>query len=102
MCGLEVDSKWLLKFPGSWVTMILILLIFIVKYTFGYALSSDPNLVQNTRFEFWMLATCHNHRCLYWKGSITLFIKKGPCRLSGNLILFLDCERGDVSRVFLA
>ena len=58
MVGLEVDSKkWLLKFPGSWSTMVLILLIFSTKYYFGYELDVDPKLLENTHFEFFMLST---------------------------------------------
>ena len=53
----KVDRKKLLiQLPGSWVTLILILAIFISKYYFSYQLSSDPALVNQTGFEFSMLA----------------------------------------------
>lgn len=53
----KVDRKKLLiQLQGSWLTLILILLIFASKYYFGYELGSDPALVNHLGFEFSMLA----------------------------------------------
>lgn len=53
----KVDKKKLLiLLPGSWMTLILILAIFVSKYYFGYQLGSDPALANQTNFEFSMLA----------------------------------------------
>lgn len=53
---LTVDKKHLLlKLPGTWVTLIIIMIIFVSKYYFGYALSVDPQLIHQTGFEFSML-----------------------------------------------
>lgn len=53
----KVDRKKLLiQIPGSWLTLILILAIFVSKYYFGYQISSDPSLVHHTGFKFSMLS----------------------------------------------
>lgn len=53
---LVVDRKHsLIQIPGTWSTMIFILIIFIAKYYFGYELAMDPEAATNTTFEFWML-----------------------------------------------
>lgn len=55
---MRVDKKQLLfEVPGTWSTLILIMLIFVVKFFFGYELAVNPNLVQNVLFVFSMLAT---------------------------------------------
>lgn len=41
----------LIEVPGTWTVMWVILIIFSTKYYFGYALSEDPNIIQNTYFE---------------------------------------------------
>lgn len=52
----KVDKKnYLIQLPGSWVTLILILLIFASKYYFGYEISADPALLKQTGFEFSLL-----------------------------------------------
>ena len=52
----KVDRKKLLiQLPGSWLTLILILAIFVSKYYFSYQLGSDPALANQTSFEFSML-----------------------------------------------
>jgi hypothetical protein len=54
---LAVDrNKSLLQFKGTWSTLFIILAIFISKYYFGYEMSADPKLLQNTHFEFAMLS----------------------------------------------
>jgi Family of unknown function (DUF6622) len=45
----------LIEVPGSWSTLVIIMMIFASKYYFGYALSVDPNLVNNTNFEIALL-----------------------------------------------
>ena len=52
----KVDRKNLLiRLPGSWITLVLILIIFVSKYYFEYQLGSDPALENQTGFEFSML-----------------------------------------------
>ncbi len=52
----KVDRKKLLiQLQGSWITLILILMIFVFKYYFSYQLGSDPALANQTGFEFSML-----------------------------------------------
>ncbi|MDP1575108.1 MAG: hypothetical protein Q8L78_09300 [Coxiellaceae bacterium] len=53
----KVDRKNLLiLLPGNWMPLILILIIFGSKYYFGYELSIDPSIAQNTNFQLIMLA----------------------------------------------
>ena len=53
---IEVDAKHrLLKIPGTWSIFIIIMIIFISKYYFGYELALDPKLVNNTGFEVALL-----------------------------------------------
>lgn len=55
--SLQVDMKNLLiQVPGTWSTLIIILIIFIAKYYFSYELSVDPQLAQQTIFEICALA----------------------------------------------
>lgn len=55
--NLRVDRKYLLlEMPGSWLTMILILIIFFGKYYAGYQMSVDPGAVMNTHTEMVVLA----------------------------------------------
>lgn len=52
----QVDRKHLLiRLPGSWLTLILILAIFVFKYYFSYQIGSDPALAHQTMFKFSML-----------------------------------------------
>lgn len=54
---IQVDkTHWLIKLPGTWLTLILVMIIFISKYYFGYQLSADPRLMHQHGFEFSMLA----------------------------------------------
>jgi fucose 4-O-acetylase-like acetyltransferase len=46
----------LVKVPGSWTTLVIILIIFFSKYYFGYALAVHPDYTNNTHFELTMLA----------------------------------------------
>ena len=46
----------LIQLPGTWITVFMILLIFITKYYFGYELATDPALAHQHEFEFSMLA----------------------------------------------
>lgn len=53
---LAFDKKHhLIKLQGSATTLILILLIFSIKYYFGYALSIDPTRVQDMTFRSLMI-----------------------------------------------
>lgn len=53
---ISVDrTHYLLEIPGTWTTMIIIALIFISKYYFGYRLGSDPALAHQPSFELPML-----------------------------------------------
>jgi predicted Na+-dependent transporter len=81
MVGLEVDQKkWLLKFPGSYSTLILILLIFSTKYYFGYELGSDPSLAHNSHFEYTMLSVSALITGIFMGRALYYFLrlKKGP------------------------
>lgn len=50
--NMAVDhKKRTIEIPGSWTTLVVILLIFVAKYYFGYELARDPALMENTYFE---------------------------------------------------
>ncbi|MBV53415.1 MAG: hypothetical protein CL816_05030 [Coxiellaceae bacterium] len=54
--NIEVDrSRLLIKVSGTWSTLVIILIIFFTKYYFGYQSAVDPELLENTHFEFAML-----------------------------------------------
>ena len=81
MIGLEADSqKWLLKFEGGWSTMILVMSIFVVKGFFGYEIDADPQLLNNTTFEFWMLSVSSFVTGMFIGRAVYYYmrIKKGP------------------------
>ena len=49
---LKIDKKnGLIQIPGTWSTLIIIMIIFITKYYFGYELAIDPALAQQSTFE---------------------------------------------------
>lgn len=53
---LKIDKQRdLIQIPGSWVTLVLTLIIFAAKYYFGYALATDPEKAHDTFFEIMML-----------------------------------------------
>jgi membrane protein CcdC involved in cytochrome C biogenesis len=53
---LEIDKKnHRIQVPGTWTTLLLILIIFAAKYYFGYELAIDPTLIEQTSFEYSML-----------------------------------------------
>tara|TARA_R110000868_G_scaffold153723_2_gene379397 strand:+ start:278 stop:808 length:531 start_codon:yes stop_codon:yes gene_type:complete len=57
LSNIKVDKqKHLIQLPGSWATLVLILIIFSSKYYFSYELAIDPSLRNQTWFEFGMLA----------------------------------------------
>ncbi len=52
----KVDkNKFLIELPGSWTTLILIVIIFATKYYFGYQMAVDPQISNQTSFELSML-----------------------------------------------
>lgn len=52
----KVDKKkWLIQLPGTWSTLILVLITFASKYYFGYELAADPGLVHQSMFEYSLL-----------------------------------------------
>lgn len=54
---LKIDKiHHLVQVPGTWSTLIFILIIFATKYYFGYELAVDPKLAEQSLFEFSMLA----------------------------------------------
>ena len=54
--SIAVDKKHhLIKVPGTWSTMILILIVFVSKYYFGFELAVQPALVHQTTFLLHML-----------------------------------------------
>jgi len=71
---LEVDkAHFLVKVPGTWSVLILIILIFVTKYYFGFELASDPQLKLHLGFELSML---------FVSGALTgLFVGKLGCFL---------------------
>lgn len=53
---IKIDKKhMLIQLPGTWSTLIVVLIVFAAKYFFGYELAVDPNLVKQTDFEIIML-----------------------------------------------
>ena len=56
LCKITVDAKHkLIKVPGSWVTLFLILIIFACKYFVGYEMAADPKMLTNEPFEIFLL-----------------------------------------------
>jgi hypothetical protein len=54
---IKVDKqKYLFEIPGTWSTLIVILLIFVTKYYFGYEMAVNPALVNHAGFEFALLS----------------------------------------------
>jgi predicted small secreted protein len=54
---LEINrEKHEVTLGGSWITLVLVLLIFATKYYFGYQMGMDPTLEYQTHFEFIVLA----------------------------------------------
>lgn len=52
----KVDRPhWLIKVPGNWTTFILIMIIFVSKYAFGYAIGDDPTITQSVPFDILLL-----------------------------------------------
>ena len=66
---------FLIGLSGSWSTLIIILLIFVIKYYFGYAIGADPHLLQNTHFELVMLAATGITTGLFVGRTLYYFIK---------------------------
>ena len=55
LCKITVDAKHkLIKVPGSWVTLFLILIIFACKYFVGYEMAVDPKMLTNEPFEIFL------------------------------------------------
>lgn len=49
----QVDKPhMLIRVPGTWTTMVVVLLIFGVKYYFGYKMAQDPNVIHDLGFEY--------------------------------------------------
>lgn len=54
---LKFDKKQgLVRLPGTFTTLFLVLLIFFAKYYLGYSLAIDPTLATDTTFELLMLS----------------------------------------------
>ncbi len=52
---IEVEPRrFILEIPGNWQNLSTILLIFCVKYYYGYELARDPNSITLTQFEVTM------------------------------------------------
>lgn len=50
--SLKFDKeKKLMRIPGTWNVLIFILIIFAIKYSLGFELALDPELIHNTWFE---------------------------------------------------
>jgi hypothetical protein len=53
---IKIDkTKYLIQIPGNWSTLIIISIIFVSKYYFGYKLAVDPQMVNHTWFEVSLL-----------------------------------------------
>ena len=53
---IKIDKKQhLIKLPGSWATLVLVIIIFASQYYFGYEIAVDPALINQTWFEYSML-----------------------------------------------
>jgi hypothetical protein len=54
--NIKIDKKGsLIQIPGSWDTLLVILIIFIAKYYFGYEKATNPVLVAQLNFKISML-----------------------------------------------
>lgn len=54
---IKVDKQQhLIQLPGSWMTLVLIIIIFASKYYFGYEMDVDPELLDQRWFEYSMLS----------------------------------------------
>ncbi len=54
--NIQVDKQhYLIRVPGTWTTLVIILIIFASKYYFGYELAVDPNLATQNWFEISLL-----------------------------------------------
>jgi len=54
---IQVDKpNLLIHTPGTWSTLIIVLIIFASKYYFAYQLGIDPALANQSNFEFSLLA----------------------------------------------
>jgi hypothetical protein len=50
-----VKNKASLYVPGTWSLLIIITLIFSIKYYFGYTISIDPNVLMQPQYTAWIL-----------------------------------------------
>jgi len=74
---LKFDKRrGLVKLPGTWTTLILIMIIFSSKYYFGYAKAIDPTRVQDTLFEITMLSVSGISTGLFLGRLICYLLKK--------------------------
>ncbi len=88
----KVDRKKLLIcLPGSWLSLILILAIFVFKYYFSYQIGSDPALENQAGFEFSMLGITGVCTGLF-VGRLLCYTHKLWVCLSG-FNCFIKCER---------
>ncbi|MCF6764498.1 hypothetical protein L3V82_01850 [Thiotrichales bacterium 19S3-7] len=49
------NNRYMLILPGSWLTLVLILIIFISKYYFGFKVADHPQIIHNLHFTITML-----------------------------------------------
>ena len=75
----DIDRKRI-YLPGTWSTLVIILIIFASKYYFGYELSMDPKLAVETTFEYTMLIVSGICTGLFIGKSVFYFwlCRKGP------------------------
>lgn len=48
-------EKYLIKVPGTWSVIVIMMIIFSTKYCLGYELALDPNILENSRFEIFFI-----------------------------------------------
>ncbi len=81
----EVDSQHLLvKTPGTWSVLILVLIIFFSKYYFGYKLAIDPQVIHSKHFEMTYIAV--SAACIgYLLGKVLAYWRKMSTQASIDL-----------------
>ena len=82
---LRVDKPHsLIETPGTWSTLIIIIIIFATKYYFGYELGTDPTLAKHLGFEFSLLTV--SGLCTgFFVGRVICYLYRLQSNVSVNL-----------------
>ncbi|MDF1654858.1 MAG: hypothetical protein P1U34_07055 [Coxiellaceae bacterium] len=82
-CSIDLEHK-LVKSPGTWSVLIIVLIIFVSKYYFGYQLAVDPSIVHNRHFEMTYIAV--SAACIgYLLGKVLAYARKMSTQTSMDL-----------------